>query len=122
MDQLKIVCDNISMLVLKVHNLITPPGFPSNDTTRHYTLKPLQPEWDVLNKIWHSVKEWQGLPITRIKGHQDSTTPVESLSLEAVLNVQADALAGGSLLATRPNPETPIQHVPEHTRPLTPPQ
>lgn len=44
--------------------------------------------------MWHTVKEWSGLTIEHVKGHQDTVTPAESLSLEATLNVDADALAG----------------------------
>ena len=104
MNQLsKIVCDNSSM-VRKVHHLLTPSESTCDDSTRHYALKPLQPEWDVLNEIGYSVRGWQGLCITHGKGHQDDTTPMDSLSLEAALNVQAGALAG-EYLCRNPSPK-----------------
>jgi hypothetical protein len=43
---------------------------------------------------WLTVKAWKGLTIEHVKGHQDTVTPAESLSLEAALNIEADALAG----------------------------
>ena len=98
MDAVQIVCDNVSM-VRNVHKLL-----PSRDTSdseynlgKHHTLEPLQPEWDVLNEIWHTVKAWPGLRIAHVKGHQDDTTPAELLPIEAILNVQADALASNFL-------------------------
>ena len=57
-------------------------------------MQPLQPKWDVLNEIWYTTKQWHGIRIAHMKGHQDMATPAEQLSIEAILNVQADALAG----------------------------
>ena len=96
MNHLQIVCDNLSM-VRNVHKILPPPTSTGNgDTTgtTHYTVLPLQPEWDVLNEIWHTTKHWHGIRIAHVKGHQDAATPAEQLSIEAILNVQADSLAG----------------------------
>ena len=105
LDQLTIVCDNQSM-VRKVQRLLlnTTDTLPI-DVHKHHTLEPLQPEWDVLNEIWHTVKRWRGLQILHIKGHQDTNTAVHTLPLEATLNVQADALAG-DYLRQNPAPRT----------------
>ena len=96
MNHLQIVCDNLSM-VRNVHKILPPPTSTGNgDTTgtTHYTVLPLQPEWDVLNEIWHTTKHWHGIRIAHVKGHQDAATPAEQLSIEAILNMQADSLAG----------------------------
>ena len=102
----KIVCDNISMVrnVKKFLRLLEDQDsleVPGGD--QHFTLQPLQPEWDVLNEVWHTIKDWSGLTIAHVKGHQDTITPAESLSLEATLNVEADALAG-QYLRQHPTP------------------
>ena len=106
----QIVCDNISK-VRNVSRLLQPIHTLPHQTehTPHYNLEPLQPEWDVLNEIWHTVKAWNGLRIHHVKGHQDSTAPAESLTLEAALNVEADALAGRYLRTHPvPNPKCPL--------------
>ena len=91
-----IVCDNLSM-VRNVNRLLpllesTHTQFSNND--QHPTLVTMQPEWNVLHEIWQTVKDWNGLQINHVKGHQVNNVPAETLSLEARMNIEADALAG----------------------------
>jgi hypothetical protein len=52
-------------------------------------------DWDVTNKIIHSVRQLGGTPrFTHVKGHQDNFMAYEALSLNAQLKVNADAEAG----------------------------
>jgi hypothetical protein len=56
---------------------------------------PLISDWDVTNKIQHTLHELQGPQTFRwVKGHQDKDTSYDQLPLEAQLNVDADKLAG----------------------------
>jgi hypothetical protein len=84
MDAVRIVCDNVSM-VHNVYKLLPRQDDPDHNCNagKHPTLEPLQPEWDVLNEIWHTVKSWIGLRIAHVKGHQGNNTPVELLPIEA---------------------------------------
>ena len=55
----------------------------------------LAPDWDVLNKIRHSLQELPFRPtFQHVKGHQDRDTKYEYLPLLAQLNVDADHAAG----------------------------
>ena len=111
----ELLCDNNLSMVGHVRKLLP----STNDTVllsagdQHFTLTTTQPEWDVLNEIWHTVKEWKGLKINHVKGHQDTQTPAETLSLEARLNIEADALAG-QYLRRHPAPRYQCQLFP-HT-------
>lgn len=51
----------------------------------------LIPDWDVFNKIYHSLKQLQvKRKVWWIKGHQDKDKPFEALPHLAQLNVQSD--------------------------------
>jgi hypothetical protein len=55
----------------------------------------LQADWDVTNEILHSVRSLSITPrFLHVKGHQDDHTEYANLSLNAQLNVDADAEAG----------------------------
>ena len=58
----------------------------------------LRAEWDVESTIVNSYKQL-GIPFTflHVHSHQDDDGPVTGLTLEAQLNVQADALATEAL-------------------------
>ena len=90
-----IACDN-NALVRNVNKLIPSHMMQQGATTdldKHDSLEALQPDWDVLHEIWHSIKEWRPFQVVHVKGHQDRTQDVTMLSLEAHLNVEADAEA-----------------------------
>lgn len=92
----KLLCDNLSM-VRHVQKLLPSTvdmhmERPGGDA--HFTLEKMQPEWDVLNEVWYTIQDWKGFQINHVKGHRDTHAPAETLSLEAILNLEADALAG----------------------------
>jgi hypothetical protein len=78
------------------------PGYDVDDgeanlhtTTTTSTAHTLEPDWDVINEIrWN--RERGGIQVGRIAhihGHQDRQKRYHELSLQAQLNVDADALA-----------------------------
>jgi hypothetical protein len=55
----------------------------------------LQADWDVTNEIIHSLRQLEcQLSFLHVKGHQDDHSGFADLSLNAQLNVEADAEAG----------------------------
>ena len=86
---LTIACDNKSM-VRRVTQLIPDDG---THFQVPYTLEALQPEWDILNEIWYTIKGWRPFQMQHVKGHQDRVHRAHALSLHAQLNIEADALA-----------------------------
>jgi exonuclease III len=55
----------------------------------------LAPDWDLVEEIVCTLKLFHVTPsFSHVKGHQDDATAYADLSLEAQLNVEADALAG----------------------------
>jgi hypothetical protein len=55
----------------------------------------LAPDWDIVEEIVSTLKRFPVTPsFSHVKGHQDDVTAYADLSLEAQLNVEADALAG----------------------------
>ena len=66
-------------------------------------------EWDVLAEIWSTAVTVPDWGVSWIRGHQDSKVPVEKLSLEAQLNVEADELADKYIEA---NPDLEYETVP----------
>jgi hypothetical protein len=115
---LRVVCDNKSMvrqvskLRCEVDDSNAESIYGDADDT-HPSLEPLQPEWDILQEIWHTINTWEHFYISHIKGHQDRSRPVHELSLHAQLNVEADALAG-MYLTDLPWPKTEVLFFP-HT-------
>jgi hypothetical protein len=78
--------DNSGLLTRISASLPHPDPFP-NIT--------LQADWDVTNEIVVSLRQLAIPPVLKhIKGHQDLHTPYAGLSLNAQLNVDADAEAG----------------------------
>ena len=99
-------------MVTQVRKLVstddTPPVMDLlGDDATHPSLAPLQPEWDVLNEIWHTVKTWSPFRVVHIKGHQDRHRSRHDLPLIAQLNVEADKLADHYLKAN-PLPKTEV--------------
>ncbi len=85
----KIICDNQGLLT-RIGNSTTWKYMTPNVT--------LRAEWDVESTIVDSYKQL-GIPFTlvHVKSHQDDDGPVTGLTMEAQLNVQADALATEAL-------------------------
>jgi hypothetical protein len=78
--------DNQGLLTRVESSLPYPKPFPNLT---------LLSDWDVTHEISQSLRTFQFLPtLCHVKGHQDATTPYAALSLEAQLNVDADAKAG----------------------------
>ena len=78
----------------------------------HPSLEALQPEWDVLNEIWHTNQEWQPYPIIHIKGHQDrGRHRIHELTLPAQRNIEADSLAS-QYLKHHPHPKREVHMFP----------
>jgi hypothetical protein len=62
--------------------------------TRWYPNETISSDWDVIQAIISSLQTFSQCPhIQHVKGHQDDTTPYARLSLEAQLNIDADAAA-----------------------------
>jgi hypothetical protein len=55
----------------------------------------LQANWDITNKIVHSIRQFAQTPsFLHVKGYQDDQTTYDALPLNAQLNVNADTEAG----------------------------
>jgi hypothetical protein len=73
-----------------------------NKYTTNHPSATLTPDWNLVEQIHSTLKKTQSLfpsfhtHIAHIKGHQHDHTPYAELSLEAQLNVDADATAGGT--------------------------
>ena len=66
----------------------------------------LEPEWDVINEIQHSLASLTKPPTFQyVKAHQDDKVALKDLPLSAQLNVRADGLATDILLGTASFPE-----------------
>jgi hypothetical protein len=91
-------------MVRQVLQLIPRDG---NPTLSPLSLEALQPEWDILNEIWHTIKQWQPFKIIHVKGHQDRVQRVREFPLPAQLNVEADALAS-QYLHQSPHPNREV--------------
>jgi hypothetical protein len=85
----KIICDNQGLL-MRIERATTWKYMTPNAT--------LRAEWDLELVIVNSYSQL-GIPFTwmHVKSHQDNDGPIAGLSLEARLNVQADALATAAL-------------------------
>lgn len=92
----QMACDN-KAAVHQVRTFL--PSRHSSGSTPCFTpaalsLDPLAAEWDVLNEIYHTVRDtWGTTTIAHIKGHQDRDKPLNELPLLAQLNIEADHLA-----------------------------
>jgi hypothetical protein len=83
---IKMLTDNQGLITRVETSLPYPDPFP-NIT--------LASDWDVTHEISSSLRTMVTQPtLAHVKGHQDSHTPYHALSLEAQLNVDADAEAG----------------------------
>jgi ribonuclease HI len=61
----------------------------------YYPNQTLSADWDIIQAIVSTLKQFPRIPpLEWIKGHQDRNRSVQSLSLPAQLNVEADELAG----------------------------
>ena len=80
------VSDNLG-LIRKITQLVR--------YTDHFPNLTLQPDWDIIREIQMAVRAL-GRPtsFSHVKGHQDDHHAYDDLSLEARLNIDADALAG----------------------------
>jgi hypothetical protein len=99
--------DNAGLLTSIKSSLPYPEPFPN---------LALASDWDVTHQISTSLRTMAKIPILQhVKGHQDSHTDYRDLSLEAQLNVDADAEAGfyqSTYPAQRPLiPRPPTNHV-----------
>jgi hypothetical protein len=76
----------------------------------YYPSSALLSEWDVLSVIMEFIPHLPLPPaVQHVKGHQDQEPPVTSLSLQAQLNYEADALATEALAAIpSPIPMIPV--------------
>jgi hypothetical protein len=84
--KIQMMTDNAGLLTRITSSLPHLEPFPNST---------LQADWDVTNEIIVSIRKLTLPPVLRhVKGHQDSQTAYASLSLEAQLNVDADAEAG----------------------------
>jgi hypothetical protein len=74
----------------------------------------LQPDWDLIEEIYTTYKHLNIAHVRYIwiKGHQDSDTPYDELSIPAQFNVDADQLAG-EFLEIHPNPRPVSPLVPK---------
>jgi hypothetical protein len=100
------LCDNLSLVnkvnsyqsLYPIADLLDKEWTPFDSPLRPLCNKSpsatLLPNWDVINKIRHSLLALRFRPtIQHIKGHQDRNTRYEYLPLPAQLNVDADAAA-----------------------------
>ena len=63
--------------------------------TIDYRYSTMSADWDIQQCITTTLRQFEIPPlILHVKGHQDSTQPIDSLSLPVRLNVHADVLAG----------------------------
>jgi hypothetical protein len=62
-----------------------------------YSLPDIDVEHQILSEIKDLTNRGYNVKMEHVKGHQDATTPVDQLSKEARLNVQADELATNAL-------------------------
>jgi len=63
---------------------------------------PFDPEWDILISIHDILQRFDTEPtISHVKGHQDDNTVLSELSVDAKLNIEADALATEELNTDR---------------------
>jgi len=69
----------------------------------HYANSTLEPEWDVINEIHQSLKQFTNRPtLAYEKGHQDKHKKYHKLALRAQLNCDADGLATNYIKRTDP--------------------
>jgi ribonuclease HI len=83
---MRIVCDNEG-LITAIRTLLhrKRSDFVLNDT--------IGPEWDVIQAIVQSIREFGTVAMIHVKGHQDEGNANRRLPLLVRLNVQADKLA-----------------------------
>lgn len=95
-DAIQIHTDSESM-ILKLRDMLTwPYSFPSSTMT---------PEWDVLQAIVTLLHKFPAIPtISHVKGHQDANSVRSTLTLPALLNIKADALAAQYTYPSHINP------------------
>ena len=63
--------------------------------TVEYPYSTMSADWDIQQSITSTIREFETPPLLlHVKGHQDRFQSIDSLSLPARLNIQADALAG----------------------------
>jgi hypothetical protein len=60
----------------------------------YYPNSTLCPEWDVFQAIVTAKRRLKVVTISHVKVHQTSSSTSNPLSLAALLNIEADALAG----------------------------
>lgn len=78
--------DNQGLLTRIALSLPYPEPFPSST---------LGSDWDITHEIANSLRTLKYNPLlAHVKGHQDSEIPYERLTMEAQLNVNANAKAG----------------------------
>lgn len=86
-------------LLLKLQSMLSWPYY--------YPSATLQPDWDILQMIITSLRKFPVMPtLTHVKGHQDTTSQLASLSLPARLNIEADNLASQYHYPTSLDPNT----------------
>ena len=91
-------------MVRQITQLLPGDSIP---TSSPFSLEALQPEWDILNEIWHTIKQWQPFKMIHVKGHQNRVHRVRELPLPAQLNIEADALAA-QYLHQSPHPNREV--------------
>ena len=99
-----VVCDNKSMVQQVAELIPTSATTYTTDSETHRSLTPLQPEWDLLQEIWHTIRTWDSFAVVHVKGHQDRHRRYQDLDLHAQLNVDADFLAA-QYLREHPQPK-----------------
>jgi hypothetical protein len=78
-------CDNLG-LIQKINSRLRFRDWYPNET--------ISSDWDVLQSIVSTIRLFPKRPqIEHVRGHQDNDTSYDRLSLEAQLNVDADAAA-----------------------------
>jgi hypothetical protein len=105
----RFVTDNQG-LITRVQNQLT--------YTKSYPTSTLEPDWDVVIEI---VRTLNDLPIEKsfhhVKGHQDDKIAYKNLTLDARLNVDADAEAG-EYRYNNPEPRPKITRLPSNSAQL----